>query len=897
MATGPADDIPIRHDVPTANRYDAFISYSHRGERELARELEADLRSFGRRWYQLRGVRCYRDETNLSAEPRLWPAIEAAVSRSRFLILLASPDSAKSAWVPREVRSALRKDAAGAFVVIAQTAGVLPWTDGRHTSELLGHEDLAISSDLLKELDEQGFAPLVVDLRGFRSTQQRQSRRTEYLSAVASIAAQILGKGKDEIWGDYFRAQKQRALFLGVVTCALLGLLLALTLALREAQQRLLLTRSQAMASDARLLAASGEVNAGLRQSVLAYRQSASLEARAALLETLGRAARIKGFYPCEDGRKASGLAFSSAAAPRAAFACMGRIAGATDSVVVVLGADGKALLRRRLPGHVDGLALTGNMVAVNGGTALRVINVDTGNVTELPSGAQRLGRVVYVPKHRALFVVEDGAKVRMWSQDDERWNTSPDVVYDSNSQIESMEYSGGMDAVILRLFDESSIVLTFGGEASPVASARVEHVPSPMAGSHCRSIHPEIRRSMTQTVVQASDARALAYLTEENYVVVERGRGGTNSGEACLLLFGNSHNARIDMSPDGRYVATAGAYFSSDSGHGLILWDLAQIHPLASVIPDSASKWVGKRLGAISQDGSSWAFVLTDRTLWDGRELRLMESAEYPTSVAMAPTGRVLATGYSDGHVELVSRSGENYSTRRVQFGNATVRSLWFVGDELHAMDGSGGVWKAGRESANAPVQLRRSLIDLPACSYAYILGEEIPLEKWAAGKPAVMVVLQSGGKRETTFQVPEDAGSCSSMVYSSQARLGVRIPSEYMDMTVFEPGRTPAFRTLPNPLYDRSGLRQLLQDPVISEDGRVMVAIAKGNGLAVFDVAEGRLMGTIPVPETSAVAMSGDGSRLMTYQEGVGIVSWDMETRRWADIAERMSGIGATE
>jgi hypothetical protein len=61
------------------------------------------LWTFGRKCYQLRGVRTYRDETNLAAEPDLWPAIEKAIRSSTCLALCASPESARSRWVPREV--------------------------------------------------------------------------------------------------------------------------------------------------------------------------------------------------------------------------------------------------------------------------------------------------------------------------------------------------------------------------------------------------------------------------------------------------------------------------------------------------------------------------------------------------------------------------------------------------------------------------------------------------------------------------------------------------------------------------------------------------------------------------------------------------------------------------
>jgi hypothetical protein len=221
----------------TKARYDLFISYSHRADRELARSLEKTLWTFGKTWYQLRGIRTYRDETNLAAEPDLWPAIEKAVLDSECLLLLASPESARSTWVPREVEAFVNKRGSRGLC-IAQTGGVLPWTDGLSNEEALQRPDSALSALLLKSLATGAAEPFVADLRPYRSIHQRvRSRDPEYLSKLASIAAKALNTEKEKIWGHYHRSQRLRAAFLGMVSLVLLGLLIALTVAFR-AQKR-----------------------------------------------------------------------------------------------------------------------------------------------------------------------------------------------------------------------------------------------------------------------------------------------------------------------------------------------------------------------------------------------------------------------------------------------------------------------------------------------------------------------------------------------------------------------------------------------------------------------------------------------------------------------------------
>lgn len=76
---GRAADLPAAH-------YDAFISYSHTAENVLAPALRNALQRFVTPWRVLRWtnptrlLRIFQDQASLSANPTLWPAIEAALA-------------------------------------------------------------------------------------------------------------------------------------------------------------------------------------------------------------------------------------------------------------------------------------------------------------------------------------------------------------------------------------------------------------------------------------------------------------------------------------------------------------------------------------------------------------------------------------------------------------------------------------------------------------------------------------------------------------------------------------------------------------------------------------------------------------------------------------------------
>src|SRR5437868_2086019 len=65
--------------------------------------LQEALQLLGKRIYQRRALRVFRDQTNLSAAPALWESVVGALASSRWLIFLASRSAADSQWASREL--------------------------------------------------------------------------------------------------------------------------------------------------------------------------------------------------------------------------------------------------------------------------------------------------------------------------------------------------------------------------------------------------------------------------------------------------------------------------------------------------------------------------------------------------------------------------------------------------------------------------------------------------------------------------------------------------------------------------------------------------------------------------------------------------------------------------
>jgi hypothetical protein len=65
-------------------RYDAFISYSHFADRQLAPAIQAGLQRLAKPWNQRRALWIFRDDTGLTVSPALFSSIKAALDDSRY---------------------------------------------------------------------------------------------------------------------------------------------------------------------------------------------------------------------------------------------------------------------------------------------------------------------------------------------------------------------------------------------------------------------------------------------------------------------------------------------------------------------------------------------------------------------------------------------------------------------------------------------------------------------------------------------------------------------------------------------------------------------------------------------------------------------------------------------
>lgn len=213
--------------------YDAFISYSHAADGRLAPALQSVMHHFAKPWYRLRAVRIFRDQTSLSATPQLWASIEAALAESRFFILLASPESAASDWVRKEVDYWLAHKSASTLLLVL-TDGDIVWDPS--VNDFGWPASTALPANLSRAFPAE---PRFSDLRQAKAEQDLTVHNLKFLDAVADLSAAIRGLSKDEVVGEDVRQHRVTKRWEWGIGTALVALtLLAVAYAYEASVQR-----------------------------------------------------------------------------------------------------------------------------------------------------------------------------------------------------------------------------------------------------------------------------------------------------------------------------------------------------------------------------------------------------------------------------------------------------------------------------------------------------------------------------------------------------------------------------------------------------------------------------------------------------------------------------------
>lgn len=271
----------------SADHFDAFISYSHALDGALAPTLQREIERFAKPWYRVRALRVFRDNASLSAEPGLWSAIEEALSRSEWLVLMASPEAAQSQWVGREISWWLAHRSPERILIVV-TSGEFVWNEQDGVVDPTA--STAVPPALHGALREE---PRWVDLRWLREVSQVDRSNPRLRECVADIAAAVHGKPKDSLIGEHIRQHRKAMRLARSAVSALVTLLVVSVIATVVAIAQREEAQNQARIATARQLAATAVANVDTQVdlaqllAVEAYRMEPTPQTRSALFNSV----------------------------------------------------------------------------------------------------------------------------------------------------------------------------------------------------------------------------------------------------------------------------------------------------------------------------------------------------------------------------------------------------------------------------------------------------------------------------------------------------------------------------------------------------------------------------------------------------------------------------------
>lgn len=203
--------------------YNAFISYSHAADGKLAPALQTALEKFAKPWYKVRYLNVFRDEASLTASPHLWSNIQSALDESEYMIYMASPTSANSKWVVKEIEHWLATKSVDT-ILIALTEGDIFWDD---SIGMFSNTTISLPEILKNNLIDE---PFYVDFRNAKTQEDVSLNNPIFKKEVLKLAAHLHGKQPKDLASEEVSAHNRMIMVrngvigvLGLLLCFAIG--------------------------------------------------------------------------------------------------------------------------------------------------------------------------------------------------------------------------------------------------------------------------------------------------------------------------------------------------------------------------------------------------------------------------------------------------------------------------------------------------------------------------------------------------------------------------------------------------------------------------------------------------------------------------------------------------